>query len=473
MKSSPAASASLAQLLAEYHNLTHGDGAGQSRIVALAGALQARIESLGGWNINQRVETVLTRLNLPEDKRLIDCSGGTRRQVMLARALVSEPDLLLLDEPTNHLDINAITGWKSTCSITKARSCLSPTTALLSAVWRPASSNSTAADYFVSRRLRSLLCKRKTSCSISRSAPAAKFDKKLAEEEVWIRRGIKARRTRNEGRVRALQALRSEKAERLGAQGKARFSIDAGATSGKLVVDVRRVSFRYGEQHHHSRSLHAHSARRPGRHHRPQRLRQEHFAQIDSGRTGADQRRSVLGTRLQVAYFDQHRRILDPEKTVRENLTDSDYVTVRGRSRHVIGYLKDFLFPPSASIRRSGAVRRRTQPSAVGQDLHPVGQHDGARRTDQRSSTSTRWNCSKSCCPNTKARCCWSATIGRFSTTSSPARWCSKATASSANTPAATKTGSAINGKFPTPPARRRNAAMAPPCPTGQKQTQR
>ena len=175
---------------------------------------------------------------------------------------------------------------------------------------------------------------------------AAKFDKKLAEEEVWIRKGIKARRTRNEGRVRELQALRKEKAERLDAQGKARFTLDAGASSGKLVVDLRRVNFRYGEQtiirDLSTRILRGDRVGIIG----PNGSGKSTLLKLILGELQPTTGEVLLGTRLQVAYFDQHRRILDPEKTVRENLSDSDIVTVRGRSRHVIGYLKDFLFPP-------------------------------------------------------------------------------------------------------------------------------
>src|SRR5687767_14115993 len=175
---------------------------------------------------------------------------------------------------------------------------------------------------------------------------SAKFDKKLAEEEAWIRQGVKARRTRNEGRVRALQALRQEKARRLEAQGSARFGIDAGAMSGRLVVDARRVSFRYGEdmiiRDLSTRILRGDRIGIVG----PNGSGKSTLLKLILGELQATSGEVVLGTRLQLAYFDQHRRMLDTEKTVRQNMSDSDYVTVRGRSRHVIGYLKDFLFPP-------------------------------------------------------------------------------------------------------------------------------
>ena len=336
----------LGPLLAEFHNLTHHHGLAQRESLRALAQLQARIETLDGWNINQKVETMLTRLNLPEDKRLTDCSGGTRRQVMLARALVSEPDLLLLDEPTNHLDINAI-AWLEKYLLNYS-SAVMFITHDRTFVRRLA----TRVVELDRGRLTSFpgnfdgYLQRKDELFEIEERASAKFDKKLAEEEAWIRRGIKARRTRNEGRVRALQAMRRDKAERLEAQGRASFSIDAGALSGRLVVDVRRVSFCYGDnsiiRDLSTRILRGDRVGILG----PNGSGKSTLLKLILGELEPTSGEVVLGTRLQPAYFDQHRRMLDPEKTVRENMTDSDYVTVRGRSRHVIGYLKDFLFPP-------------------------------------------------------------------------------------------------------------------------------
>jgi ATP-binding cassette subfamily F protein uup len=336
----------LGALLARYHKLTqHAELAKQDSLRELA-QLQSRIEMLDGWNIQQKVETVLTRLNLPEDKRLVDCSGGTRRQVMLARALVSEPDLLLLDEPTNHLDINAITWLEkyllnyngAVMFITHDRTFVRRLATRIVELDR-GKLTSFPGDF--DRYLQ-----KKDELLEIEDRAAAKFDKKLAEEEVWIRRGVKARRTRNEGRVRVLQALRKEKAERLDAQSKARFSIDAGAASGKLVVDVRHVSFRYDEntiiRELSTRIMRGDRVGIIG----PNGSGKSTLLKLILGELEPTTGEVVLGTRLQLAYFDQHRRMLDTEKTVRENMSDSDHVTVRGRSRHVIGYLKDFLFPP-------------------------------------------------------------------------------------------------------------------------------
>jgi ATP-binding cassette subfamily F protein uup len=335
----------LGGLLTQYHNLTQGDALARRESLRELAQLQTRIETLDGWNIHRKVEIVLTRLNLSENKRLADCSGGTRRQVMLARALVSDPDLLLLDEPTNHLDINAIT-WLETylqhfrgavMFITHDRTFVRRLATRIVELDR-GTLTSFPGD------LDAYLRKKDELLEIEERA-SERFDKKLAEEEVWIRRGIKARRTRNEGRVRALQALRREKAERLEAQGHARFSIDAGALSGRLVVDVRNVSFGYDDsciiRNLSTRILRGDRVGIIG----PNGSGKSTLLRLILGELQPGSGEVVLGTRLQLAYFDQHRRVLDVDKTVRENLSDSNYVTVRGRSRHVIGYLKDFLFP--------------------------------------------------------------------------------------------------------------------------------
>ena len=337
----------LGELLTEYHQVTHEAGTRERSSLQRMAKLQARIDALGGWNISQKVETVLTRLGLAADQCLASCSGGIRRQTMLARALVSEPDLLLLDEPTNHLDITAITWLENfllayrgaLIFITHDRMFLKHlATRIIELDRGKLSSFPGDFDAYLSKKEELLAIETRAT---------ANFDKKLAEEEAWIRQGIKARRTRNEGRVRVLQAMRRERSQRLELPGQVRFGLDAGVLSGKLVVDLRRVRFGYGDNviiRGLSTTI----------------LRGDRIGVIGAngcgkstllklilGEIAPTSGEVVMGTRLKLAYFDQHRRELNSDKTVRENMTHgSDYVAVQGRSRHVIGYLRDFLFPP-------------------------------------------------------------------------------------------------------------------------------
>src|SRR5918994_1560683 len=336
----------LGRLLSAYHQATQQASAAEGPSFDLLAKLDAQIESLGGWNLNHKVETVLTRLGLPPDKPMEACSGGVRRQVMLARALFGEPDLLLLDEPTNHVDISTIIWLEqfllsfrgALMFITHDRTFLRHLATRIVELDR-GMLNSYPGDFDAYLR-------KKDELLALEERAAAKFDKKLAEEEARIRRGVKARRTRNEGRVQALQEMRRERSQRLDAQGRAGFSIDAGGLSGKLVVDMRRVSFAYGDdlvvREMSTRILRGDRVGIIG----PNGSGKSTLLKLILGELKPTRGEVILGTRLQLAYFDQQRRILDPEKTVRENLSDSDYVSVQGRSRHVIGYLKDFLFPP-------------------------------------------------------------------------------------------------------------------------------
>jgi len=337
----------IGQILLEYHNLAHAiDHTTDTSIKKLA-ELQQKIEVLDGWNLNQKIETVLSRLSLPEDKPIADCSGGIRRRTMLAQALVSEPDLLLLDEPTNHMDIKAINWLEefllayqgALIFITHDRTFLKHLATRIVELDR-GNFVSFKGDF-------DHYLKKKDELLREEVRENAKFDKKLAEEEVWIRQGIKARRTRNEGRVRALEKLRKERSQRQEIKGTVNLSIDDSDISGKRVADLAHINFSYDEEtliHDFSTTiLRGDRVGIIG----PNGSGKSTLLKLILGELEPDSGRVTMGTRLDCVYFDQQRQQLDLEKTVRENISDGkDMISVKGRSRHVISYLKDFLFPP-------------------------------------------------------------------------------------------------------------------------------
>jgi ATP-binding cassette subfamily F protein uup len=337
----------LGQLLTDYHNAVHHVGKPDAAFLGMLSTLHHRIDALDAWNIKQKVETVLSRLSLPADKRIAGCSGGVRRQVMLAQALVSDPDLLLLDEPTNHMDIAAITWLEefllsfqgALMFVTHDRTLLEHLATRIVELDR-GKLTSFPGNYQYYLRKNDELLEAETRAN-------AKLDKRLAEQEAWIRQGIKARRTRNEGRVRALQAMRRARSSRIDVQNKVDLAVDPGDLSGKLVVDLRHVSFHYGD-HWIIRDLSTRIMRGDrvgviG----PNGFGKTTLLELIVGGIKPDSGEIVMGTRLQLGYFDQQRAQLNLEKTVRQNISEGgDYITVKNRSRHVVGYLKDFLFPP-------------------------------------------------------------------------------------------------------------------------------
>lgn len=331
----------LGQLLTDYHNAVH------NKKVNLLADLQQKIEIQDGWNLEQKIQTSLSRLSLPPDKAIKDCSGGVRRRVMLAQALVSNPELLLLDEPTNHMDISAITWLEdfllaftgAIVFITHDRTFLrNLATRIIELDRGNLTSYPGDFDYYL---------RKKDEQIEQETRNFAKFDKKLADEETWIRKGIKARRTRNEGRVQQLKELRQLRAQRIDVQGTVKLNSDSGEQSGKRVVDLQAVSFAYGNHKiidkFSARIMRGDRIGIIG----PNGSGKSTLLRILLGELKVDSGRVIMGTKLELSYFDQQREQLDLNKTVRNNMADgNDYVMVKGKSRHVIGYLKDFLFPP-------------------------------------------------------------------------------------------------------------------------------
>jgi ATP-binding cassette subfamily F protein uup len=338
--------ADLGRLLAEFHHVSHA-ASGDPSLLARMDDLQHEIEVRGGWSLSQRVDHILARLELPAEARLGGLSGGWRRRVALAQALVCKPDLLLLDEPTNHLDIDVIEWLEAellefrggVLFVTHDRALLARLATRIVELDRGVLTSWTG-DY------RQFLAK-KAAALEEEERHRALFDKKLAQEEVWIRQGIKARRTRNEGRVRALVALREERARRRELEGKARLALDEGQASGKLVVDAQHVGFSYGDspivRDFSLRIMRGDRIGLVG----PNGVGKTTLLRLLLGQLTPTAGSVRLGTKLEIAYYDQLRAVLELEKTVLENIAEGrEYVEVQGQRRHVISYLQDFLFSP-------------------------------------------------------------------------------------------------------------------------------
>jgi ATP-binding cassette subfamily F protein uup len=336
------------QLLADYQHASHRIATDYSEAAMNElDRLHHALDAANAWEVKSRVETVLEHLGLDPEAMFAAASGGRKRQALLARALVSEPDILLLDEPTNHLDVSAIE-WMEDFLIGRGTTIVFVThdraflrrmaTRIVDLDRGKLVDWATDYDTYLERKEASL---------VAQEAEWQEFDKKLAREEVWIRTGIQARRTRNEGRVRALEALRKERSARRDKVGTVRLQAQEAERSGKLVVEVKDVSFGYPDLPI-VRNLTTTVARGDriglvG----PNGSGKTTLLRLLLGQLAPGSGTVRLGTNLEIAYFDQLREQLDPEKTVAESIGDgTEFIEINGMRKHVLGYLQDFLFTP-------------------------------------------------------------------------------------------------------------------------------
>ena len=336
--------AEIGTLLKQYHHLTldyeHADIAELERV-------QNQLEAKQGWSLGQRVDSVITQLDLPADKLMSELSGGWRKRVALARALVREPECLLLDEPTNHLDIPTIE-WleKQLKDYQGALLLVTHDRTFLQNVVNGIAEIDRGHIYQFEGSFELFLRFREQELAAEKTANKL-FDKKLAEEEVWIRQGIKARRTRNEGRVRALESMRKERGNRRNLQGNAKFKVNASENSGKIVAELDHVSHAFQDNiviEDFSTTI----------------IRGDRIGIVGANGAGKstllkillnklvpDTGKVKLGTKMEVAYFDQLREHLDMEKNLIDNVSDGqDFIEINGKQKHVISYLSEFLFTP-------------------------------------------------------------------------------------------------------------------------------
>ena len=355
-----------AKTIAQYHHLLHeiGEHPEDESIGEQLDKLQYQLDQTGGWDIENKVENILQRVELDGDQEFTSLSGGNKRRALLARALIAEPHILLLDEPTNHLDIPGIRWLEE--FLRKADIALLFVSHDRAFIQRVANKTLDLdrgqltrweCDY-------GTYLIRKAELLAGEAKQQAVFDKKLAEEEVWIRKGIQARRTRNEGRVRALKKMRKERAERRNIQGKTKLDLSDAQQSGRKVITVNEISYAWGEQtliNNFSTTI----------------WRGDKIGIIGLNGSGKTTLLNLLlkklepnngsimhGTKLEVAYFDQHRDQLDDKLSVAENVhAAGEMVNVNGKPRHILSYLQDFLFTPHTSrspiSKLSGGERAR------------------------------------------------------------------------------------------------------------------
>lgn len=336
--------ADLQLLRAQYDELL---AAGDDASLAKLEKLQHELEARDAWQLEQRIDRVMTELDLPADKMMSELSGGWRRRAALGAALVQQPDLLLLDEPTNHLDIETIE-WLEQVLLNFRGGLLfiSHDRALVDRIatriieldrGQIASFPGNYSQYL----------ERKEKMLEDEARHNAEFDKKLAQEERWIRQGIKARRTRNEGRVRALKQLRVERSERRERQGKARFDVEEAVRSGKLVAELKNVSLDFaGKPILRDLSVRIQRGDRIGLI-GPNGAGKSSLLRVVLGEQHPDSGSVRTGSQLVVGYFDQLRGQINPEKSIIDNVSGGrESIDINGRSRHIVSYLQDFLFTP-------------------------------------------------------------------------------------------------------------------------------
>ena len=339
----------LQRLIAKYQALA-SEEVNHTRMAEME-ALQRDIETHGGWNLETQVESIISNLELPGSKMLSELSGGWRRRVGLARTLVSKPDVLLLDEPTNHLDLQAIQWLEqrilgyggSVIFITHDRAFLKSLATRIVDIDR-GQLKSWPGDY-------GHYLKKKDEVLTEEERKNSLFDKKLASEEKWIRQGIKARRTRNEGRVRSLKKMRSEYELRIKPDGKAKIHLQDSDKSSRRVIQGKNLSYDYGE----NTIIQSLSIKI---------MRGDRIGLIGNNGVGKSTLIKLLlgtltpktgtikkGENLEIGYFDQLREELDPTRTVAEIVGEGkEYISINGKDRHVVGYLKGFLFSPKRSL---------------------------------------------------------------------------------------------------------------------------